>query len=151
MILAGRNQVGLTEHEIARCVEAWEVLCGDRVRELVVEQAREHSSHTRFNEADGKVYLGADVLPGAGYFANSRMSYRACLAHELAHAERFESGYQRPCELPDNLIDEAETSLRASFQPTLSLRDREDLIDDARERLNLWFAFQQEARQGGIE
>jgi len=143
MILAGRNQVGLTVQEISRCVEAWEVLCGDKRWELVTDDAHDHSSCTRFNEFDRKVYLGADVKPGVGIEANARMSFLACLAHELAHAERFRIGFQRPLELPDNLIDEAEASLHASFMPTLSLRDREDLIEDARERLNQWLAHNQ--------
>jgi hypothetical protein len=143
MILAGRNQVGLTTQEIARCAEAWEVLCGDKKWELVTDYAHRHSSRTCFNEFDGKVYLGADVKPGVGIEANARMSFLACLAHELAHAERFRIGFQRPLGLPDNLIDEAEASLHASFMPTLSLRDREDLIEDARERLNQWFAVKQ--------
>ena len=38
------------------------------------------------------------------------MSILACLAHELAHAERFELGFQRSISLPDCLIDKSETS-----------------------------------------
>jgi len=41
--------------------------------------------------------------------------------------------------LPDSLIDEAETSLHASFNSVLNSKDREDLIEDARDRLNQWF------------
>jgi hypothetical protein len=83
------------------------------------------------------VHLGADVMPGQAIDANSRMSVLACLAHELGHAERFELGYRRPI---DNLIDEAETSLRASFVSILGLKDREDLVEDARDRLIQWLA-----------
>ena len=143
MILSGRNQTGLTEREIEYCLKAWEVLCGDKKRELVITEAVRHSSRTRFNEMDGKVYLGADVKPGTGIEANSRMSMLACLAHELAHAERFELGFQRSITFPDNLVDEAETSLHASFHPVLNPKDREDLIEDARDRLNQWFVEQQ--------
>jgi hypothetical protein len=140
MILAGRNQVGLTEEEIERCLLAWKLLCGEKERELVIDEAHQHSSRTRFNETSGKVHLGADVKPGIGTQANSRMSELACLAHELAHAERFEIGFQRPIELPDSLIDESETSLHASFMPVLSSKDREDLVEDARDRLIQWIA-----------
>jgi len=140
MILAGRNQVGLTEEEIERCLLAWKILCGEKERELVIDEAHQHSSRTRFNETSGKVHLGADVKPGSGIEANSRMSVLACLAHELAHAERFEIGFQRPIEFPDNLIDESETSLHASFMPVLSSTEREDLVGDARDRLSQWFA-----------
>src|SRR5262245_10821258 len=139
MILAGRNQVGLTVEEIERCQLMWKNLCGDRERELIIDEAHQHSSRTRFNETSGKVHLGADVKPGRGIEANSRMSVLACLAHELAHAERFEIGFQRPIEFPDNLIDEAETSLHASFMPVLSSTEREDLVADASDRLVQWF------------
>jgi hypothetical protein len=140
MILAGRNQVGLTDEEIERCLLAWKILCGAKERELVIDEAHRHSSRTRFNETSGKVHLGADVKPGRGMEANSRMSVLACLAHELAHAERFEIGFQRPIEFPDSLIDEAETSLHASFMPVLSSTEREDLVADASDRLMQWFA-----------
>lgn len=138
MILAGRNQVGLTDEEIERCLLAWKILCGDKERELVTDEAHQHSSRTRFNETSGKVHLGADVKPGRGIEANSRMSELACLAHELAHAERFEIGFQRPIKFPDSLIDESETSLHASFMPVLSSAEREDLVEDAVDRLNQW-------------
>jgi hypothetical protein len=68
------------------------------------------------------------------------MSILACLAHEFAHVERFELEFDRPVELPDVLLDEAETSLHASYVSILSRQDREDLVDDARERLNQWFS-----------
>lgn len=129
----------MTETEIERCVEAWKVLCGDIERELVTTEASTHSSRTRFNETDRKVFLGADVKPGAGIEANARLSFLACLAHELAHFERFELGFQRPTRLPDKLIDEAEASLHASFMGELTKKDREDLIEDARDRLIQWF------------
>jgi hypothetical protein len=139
MILAGRNQTALSAREIDYCLEAWEVLCGDKKREIVTSEALNHSSRTRFDEIDRLVYLGADVKPGTGIEANARMSILACLAHELAHSERFELGFQRSTTLPDNLVDEAETSLHASFHSVLNSKDREDLIEDARDRLNQWF------------
>lgn len=139
MILAGRNQSGLSKREIEYCLKAWEVLCGKKRRQLVTLAASRHSSRTHFSESDGLIHLGADVKPGVGIEPNSRMSILACLAHELAHAERFELGFQRSVGLPDNLIDEAEASLHASFHPVLNAKDREDLIEDARDRLNQWF------------
>ena len=139
MLVAGRNQSALSRRQIAYCRQAWAVLCGERERRLVTIEAGRHSSRTRFNELDGLVHLGADVAPGTGIEANSRMSVLACLAHELAHAERFELGFQRDITLPHNLIDEAEASLHASFHSALSRKDREDLVEDARDRLNQWF------------
>ncbi len=145
MILASRNQVGLSEREIGYCLRTWEYLCESKPRELVTVEASRHSSRTYFSERDGKVYLGADVKPGVGIDANARMSIVSCLAHELAHAERFDLGFRRPNELPDALLDEAETSLHASFMRRLSSVDREDLIEDAWDRLNQWFV---EKRKG---
>jgi len=54
-------------------------------------------------------------------------------------------GYRRPTDLPDVLRDEAETSLRASFTSILSPKDREDLVEDARDRLIQWLALRQPA------
>jgi hypothetical protein len=93
MLTAGRNQIGLTERQIEYCLEAWVVLCADNPVELDTSEARQHSSRTRFNEEQNKVFLGSDALPGEGVNATSRMSTLACLAHELAHAERFGLGY----------------------------------------------------------
>jgi hypothetical protein len=82
---------------------------------------------------DTHVFEAADALLGDGVDANARLSTLACLAHELAHAERFQLGYRRSTGLPDVLLDEAETSLRASFTSILSPKDREDLVEDARD------------------
>jgi hypothetical protein len=105
MLTAGRNQIGLTERQIEYCLEAWAVLCADNPLELDTSEARQHSSRTRFNEEQNKVFLGSDALPGEGVYATSRMSTLACLAHELAHAERFQLGHRRSTDLPDVLLD----------------------------------------------
>ncbi len=67
------------------------------------------------------------------------MSLLACLAHEFAHAERYLAGYERPVDSPEFLIDEAETSLHASFVTVLNKKDREDLREDAYLRLIQYF------------
>jgi len=135
MLAAGRNREGLTPLQIEYCVEAWRVLCRSSPVAMDVSSAHRGRSRTRFNEGLGNLLLGADAYPGQGTDANSRMSTLACLAHELAHAERYDAGYRRPPHLPDVLIDEAETSLRACFASLLRSRDREDLVEDARDRL----------------
>jgi hypothetical protein len=140
MLTAGRHQTGLTEQQIEYCVEAWTVLCADLPVELDTSEATQNFSRTRFNEDQNKVFLGADAFPGEGVDANSRMSTLACLAHELAHVERFRLGYRRPTDLPDVLLDEAEASLRAAFTSVLRRKDREDLVEDARDRLIQWLA-----------
>lgn len=141
-MLGSRNQIGLDEAQTNYCIQAWAFLCGGRPRTLDTSQAHIHGSRTRFFEqaetTPSFVMLGADAYPGKGMSANSRLSVLACLAHEIAHAERFEAGYDRPFSLPDNHVDEAETSLRASFTSVLGPRDREDLIEDAKDRLTDW-------------
>jgi hypothetical protein len=57
MLSAGRNQTGLTERQIAYCVDAWEALCGDQPIELDVSEASRQSSQTRFVEVLNKVAL----------------------------------------------------------------------------------------------
>ena len=149
MLTAGRNQAGLTDTQIAYCVEVWEILRAGQLIMLDVSEARQNFSRTRFTEGQNTVILGADAFPGAGVDANSRMSTLACLAHELAHAERFQLGYRRPAELPDVLLDEAETSLRAAFTSLLRKKNREDLVEDARDRLIQWLATHHQ--EGGID
>lgn len=139
-MLGSRNQTGLDTAQITYCSQAWIFLCGDNPRNLDTSQAQNHGSQTKFLEQTLTVKLGADAYPGVGMSANSRLSVLACLAHEIAHAERFEMGYDRPFELPNSHVDEAETSLRASFISVLSARDREDLIEDAKDRLTDWLA-----------
>src|SRR5581483_9477018 len=145
MLAAGRNQAGLTDTQIEYCLEVWEILRGDIPITLDIAEAQQNFSRTRFNEDQNKVFLGADAFPGGGVDANSRMSTLACLAHEFAHVERFRIGYRRPADLPDVLLDEAETSLRAAFTSILRKKNREDLVEDARDRLIQWLAaYQQE-------
>ncbi len=121
-------------------MEVWAVLRADGQIALDISDASQNFSRTRFNEDQNKVFLSADAFPGEGVDANSRMSTLACLPHELAHAERFQLGYRRPTDLPDVLLDEAETSLRAAFTSLLRRKNREDLLEDARDRLIQWLA-----------
>lgn len=141
MFSAGRNKIGLTMRQIEQCQIAWRIICGQETGvELDISYADKNSSRTRFIEKKCKVMLGADVLPGDNVVdANSRMSLLACLAHEFAHSERYLAGYERPTDSPDFLIDEAETSLHASFITVLKRKDREDLREDAYERLIQYF------------
>lgn len=140
-MLAGRGQHGLTEDQIRYCQEAWGALCGEKSRVLNVSEASRPGSKTRFNENQKEVILGADAYPGEGVNGTSQMSPLACLAHELAHWERFEIGFRRPFEEPGVFLDEAETSLHASFTSILGPFDRTCLVDDARERILEWLKY----------
>lgn len=130
--------------EIQRCQWIWDALNWDAYCLLDTSEASRPDSTTRFNQIKNTVFLGANVLPGSGISVCSRMSSMACLAHELTHAIRFDAGYDRPFEIPDRLIDEAETSLDASFTPVISVRDREDLVEHARDLLIEWLKIQRE-------
>jgi hypothetical protein len=143
-MLGARNRVGLTDDQIRTCVQAWQFLCGESPRLLDLSEAARHGSRTRYDERRRVVILGADAFSGTGASANSRMSLRACLAHELAHALRSEMGFDRPILPPDGYLDEAETSIHASFLENVSPGDREDLVEDARDRLFAWLAFPKE-------
>ncbi|MCE2700347.1 MAG: hypothetical protein PX483_10585 [Nostocales cyanobacterium LE14-WE4] len=147
LYLGQRNRNGLTDRQIEYCIEAWQVLCGDEDRILITDEVNINSSRTRFVEDRNVVYLGADAYPGNNSSANSRMSVLACLAHELSHMQRFDREYRRPLDMPDILIDEAETSLNASFHIALGSKDREDLIEDARDRLIEWLDNQSQSRE----
>lgn len=135
MLSSSRNQRSLSRRKIAICEAIWELLGGNEVCPLDIREASEHGSRTRYNQTANVVYLGADVEPGIGTEARVRMSELACLAHELAHAERFRLGYDRPDTETANAIDEAEASLHASFMQPLSITDRHDLIEDARDQI----------------
>ena len=137
-MLSSRNKQGLTEREIARCEQIWVLLDGDACCGLVTSEASQSGSRTRFNQTSNLVYLGADVMPGKGIHARSRMSEVACLAHELAHAHRFRMGIDRTTDQPDVFLDEAEASLHASFLSRVSFGDRQNLVEDARFQIAEW-------------
>ncbi len=143
-----RNWEPLSTGDIDQCQQQWHFLCrgvhvamhsqrlkGWSAPVLDDAEARRPRSRTRFLEGRNVIMLGCDALPGAETDANSRMSFRACLAHELAHAQRHFLGFRRPFEGLGRSIDEAETSLHATFFKHLTYQDVYDLIEDAKQRL----------------
>lgn len=151
-----RNEHGLDATQIDRVKMIWEFITQpdendsdnsieqSKLAGLVValdlSRANEHNSTTVYLEERGIVRLGANAYPsnGGDQSANGRMSVLACLCHEYSHAQRYHLGFRRPLEGIGMLLDEAETSIHASHMPVLHDRDREDLVDDASERLNCW-------------
>lgn len=114
-MLGARNYIGLTDDQIDRCVRVWKAF-GDETRwRLDTSEAGRHGSRTRYDEDRHVIVLGANAYSGVGSSANARMSMQACLAHELAHMLRAELGFRRPFVPPDVHLDEAETSIHASF------------------------------------
>lgn len=139
-MLSARSKLGLTPHQIEQCEIIWEVLGGNDYCALETSEASRSGSRTRFSQTRKIVFLGADVVPGSGIDARSTMSEMACLAHELAHALRFEMEINRPMVPPDSYLDEAEASLYASFMLSISVTDRRNLIEDARVQIAAWQA-----------
>ena len=135
-----RGRTALDQTQIERCKQIWTVLGGSKFCNIDFSEATLHCSKTRFSETHNLVFVGADVVPGRSTDARSRMSELACLAHELAHAERFRYRFVRPVELPDKLLDEAEASLHASWYIPLNESDRFCLVDDARGQLTRWLS-----------
>ncbi len=142
-MLPTRNTAALTPRQIEYCQHAWHIITnGGLPTPLDVSRATVPFSYTGYRESDRTVYLGANAYPESGALAaNARLSMLACLVHEYAHAERHHLGFARPHELPDVLLDEAETSIHASFHTVLRSKAREDLVEDARDRLNKWLEF----------
>jgi hypothetical protein len=146
-MIDGRNKNGLDERQIQNCLNIWEAIKGNDFATLDISKASENSSKTYFDEKQNVVFLGANIYPGTGTDANCRMSPMACLAHELSHVKRAKKGFTRPFILPDCLIDEAETSTDATFEVMLNPKDREDLIEDARDRLTNWLAMEKRTEE----
>jgi hypothetical protein len=117
----------------------WEAIGGNEECELDTSQAHIAAGLTRYEEMRRVVILGADVYenPHASDVSpvRDRMSNVAVLAHEMAHAKRHRKEYNRSIDMPDMLIDEAETSLEASFNPNIAAKDKRDLIEDAKNQL----------------
>ena len=135
-----RNTEALTPEQVAHCQRAWALVTeGGLAIPLDFTRASADYTATTYNEAERTVYLGANALPHeTAVSANARLSLLACLVHEYAHAERHRVGYERPRVLPDVLLDEAEASIHAVFHRILWRKDREDLMEDARDRLVNW-------------
>lgn len=139
-----RNTEALPPGQVEHCQTVWALITdGGRAVPLDVSRASTPFTTTGYGETHHTVYLGANAYPNPmAVDANSRLSVLACLAHEYAHAERHARGYQRPKMLPDLLLDEAEASIYASFHPALGRKDREDLVEDARDQLIKWLGYQ---------
>lgn len=151
-----RNQQGLTPEQIEQAQLYWCYISENADEDftdptlktdvfdnfsikLDVSEAHISGSKTRFIENRNIVMLGADAFPNDfAIDANSKMSLLACLCHEFAHAQRYCMGFRRPFRGRDINLDEAETSIHASYMPVLSPMDREHLIEDAMQRLDIW-------------
>ncbi len=123
---------------------------GDVLSEFEVKidfsRAKIDGTRTTYADEDNIIYIGTNIYPvmSGPQTANATMSMMACLAHELAHAQRKFLGYRRNSVGRGELIDEAETSLHASFFSYLNPFHREQLVRDATERLEGWHSWPEE-------
>lgn len=118
----------IPEAQVAKIEAWWRELGGDPAR-LVID--RSPGSRCWLDEAAGVIHIGADINPGAGTDPNSSMRWRAVLAHELRHLQRFDTG----CQEQPGPLDEALTDLEACALPQLTPALRDELAADALQRL----------------
>ena len=125
-----RNQNSLTEKQINNCID-YAVELG-MPRERI---AYRDTYWTGYNPDYDILLIGTDAYPNPkSQTANGRLSYKAAIAHEvIGHRETSMRGTSRD---KDDPMDEAQASIRAArFSPGLLKKDRELLIQDARDRL----------------
>ncbi|MFB3786388.1 MAG: hypothetical protein ACE15F_08460 [bacterium] len=118
----------IPDAQVAKIEGWWREMGGDPAR-LVID--RSPGSRCRLDEAEGIIRVGGDINPGKGTDPNSSMRWRAVLAHELRHLQRFDSGIQEPA----GPLDEAITDLEACAFPRLTPAIRDELAADALQRL----------------
>lgn len=127
-LISGRAYETISPEQEQKIRDWWVELGGD-INLLIID--RLPGSRCILDESEGKIHIGSDVNPGAGTDANSSMRWRAVVAHELRHLQRFNQG----CRLSPGHLDEAITSLEACAFPQLTPAIREELIADALQRL----------------
>lgn len=137
-----RNIYGLNEVQQKQVRQIWNYLGGKKYADIDFSRSARPGSLTVYNSQDGKIYIGANVFPNHGPPPPfSKMSARACIAHELAHAYREKIlKIRRPHKLPEALLEESQTCIDASiiFYDRLTLYERVSLVEGAKIRLEQW-------------
>lgn len=123
-----RSYDSITEEQEKKILAWWIELGGDPNR---IRIHRESGSRCYLDEVEGIIHIGSDINPGHGSDPNSFMRWRAALAHELRHLQRFESGLL----LETGHLDEAITDLEACAYPQITSAIRDELVADALQRL----------------
>lgn len=127
--LGFRSREAIEESQVEKIRGWWEALGGEP-EQLEIDCSPR--SKTVFDEAKGIVRVGADINPGPGLNPNTRLRWRAALAHEYTHLKRHQSGRagkQGP-------LEEAITSLEACLHPEVTEAMCQELIAEALQRLN---------------
>jgi len=126
-----RNETPLTDIQKAT-VLSYAVLLGMPKEAILFSENMNTSYTSLFGEE--RLYIGTDVLPATHGPANSRISMRGAIAHELiGHRCAVLAGKT----LEDELLEEVQASIRAArFAPELTKVERITLIRDALARLH---------------
>ena len=90
MTAENRNTRPLNNEEIKLCVNIWRNLDnGRKLAKIDTRRAKNANSETVFVPSTRTVILGANVFPHPNDTNPlQRLSVKACLAHEFAHADR---------------------------------------------------------------
>ncbi len=113
----------------------------DNAEELIQFADEMSTNNTGYMALMDVLYINTDIMPGTLGTANSRLGWQAAIAHELeGHRYAALNGktfYDPNISVQANdLLEEIQASVRASKHgKKLSHLDREDLLQDAIERL----------------
>ena len=139
-LLAGRNQVPLSEEEVRRATNTFIGLDPSvNVRHETAARTVFRVDRDSSGQEFGEIVFGPDIYPGSGVVdPNSALSLDAAAAHELTHYHRWRN---KAALSDDSLehIDEALTSLEAIQRYGRHLRELDvlQLVSDALQRLHL--------------
>jgi hypothetical protein len=127
-----RNEEPLTKDQKAQILSY--AICLGMSKETILFSENIHNTSYASLFGEERLYIGTDVLPAAKKgTANSRVSMRGAIAHELVgHRRAALAGKTQE----NDLLEEVQASIRgARFAPQLTLTERITLIRDALERL----------------
>ncbi|MDR2869451.1 MAG: hypothetical protein LBV04_03280 [Deferribacteraceae bacterium] len=129
MIKTKRNTQALSQAQIDYCETVWDVLKeGHDFIRLDCTRASQPASLTSYKPDDKTIYVGANVFPAINTTdPHASLSVLACLAHELAHAERDKLCIRRNMQGIEYYIEEVEACLHASCYLVLNDYDRQQL------------------------
>ena len=115
---------------------------GENADELIQFADELSTNNTGYMSTFDVLYINTDVMPGKLNTANSRLSWKAAIAHEL-EGHRLASLNNKTFfdgELSldvNDLLEEIQASIRASKNGKgLSVSERKDLLEDASERFH---------------
>ena len=112
----------------------------ENIEEKIQFAAAESTNDTGYMASFDITYINTDIMPGQLDTANSRLSWKAAIAHEL-EGHRRASLFNKTVNFPElsiemnNLLEEIQASVRSSkYGQDLSEIERYDLMQDAIER-----------------